>query len=437
MSVSERAEDNGKGSAQAGPIRVAEIGRAVVEETPLVIYAKGIDLRFVLTNRMHSSLLEREPGEVIGKSDTELFGEAAAELEAVSRAVIEGGEPNASEYTLPVGGEQRTYLETIFPLHSAAGEVIGLGGIATDITARRALERALEQRAAELQQTITELRATQAQLVLQQKMAALGALVAGVAHEVNTPLGIALTTCTLLEEQLDGLRDKVERGTLTRAALRATLAQSSEAARLAVTNIRRAASLVQSFKQVAVDQSAPSVRRVRFGDWLFEVEESLRPLARQHGAQLIVRVLNNPSVILAASELQQIVTNLIVNAFVHAFPPPTLQGEVWRGEDGRPATVEVEVDLSATHLLLTVTDNGQGMDADIAARVLEPFFTTRRGQGGTGLGMHIVYTLVTERFFGGLGLETQPGAGARWRVELPLGTESLRLDAGEGTEKQP
>ena len=435
--MSERAEDKEISSAQAGSIRVAEIVRAVVEETPLVIYAKDTDLRFVLTNRMHSTLLERDPREVIGRSDTELFGEAAAELEAVSRQVLEGGAPNASEYTLPVGGEQRTYLETIFPLHSAVGEVIGLGGIATDITARRELERVLEQRAAELQQTITELRATQAQLVLQQKMAALGALVAGVAHEVNTPLGIALTTCTLLEDQLDGLRDRVERGTLTRANLRATLAQSSEAARLAVSNIRRAASLVQSFKQVAVDRSAPSVRRARFGDWLFEVEESLRPLARQHGAQLVVRVLNNPSVILAASELQQIVTNLIVNAFVHAFPPPTPQGQGWCGEDGRGATVEVVVDLTPTHLLLAVQDNGMGMSADIAARVLEPFFTTRRGQGGTGLGLHIVYTLVTERFFGSLGLETQPGAGARWRVELPLGTEALRLDAGDEMEKRP
>jgi PAS domain S-box-containing protein len=390
--------------------------RALIEETPLVIYAKDEALRFTLSNRMHASLIGRAPPEILGRTDTDLFGADAEVIEAQSAQVLATGDPNASEYTLPIAGEVRTYLETIFPLRSSTGELLGLGGIATDITARRALERALAQRATELQQTVEALERTRAELVQKEKMAALGGLVAGVAHEVNTPLGVALTSCTMLADELALLDRALTSETLTRDELAARIRDGREAMRLAIDGLERAGRLVMSFKQVAVDRQASLVRTMPFGTWLRDLVTSLAPLGRKRRVRIVSQVEGDRALTFAASELQQVLTNLLINAFDHAF----------RGLD-RDRLVHILARLNDDALILSVADNGQGMSDDIAARVYEPFFTTSRAEGGSGLGMHIVFNLVTSLFGGRIDLETAPGEGTRWTVTLPLPTDVLHL----------
>lgn len=289
----------------------------------------------------------------------------------------------------------------------------------------------LEARAVALERTVAQLRTTQAALVEREKMAALGTLVAGVAHEVNTPLGVALTAGSLVHEQFEELRTHAEAGTATRGLVRRVASETEEALRLMLDNLRRAAHLVQSFKQVAVDREHVATRTTQLGAWARAVVQSVSPLARRHGVQVTVRVENDARARLAAGELEQVITNLVVNAIVHGYrvdanAPP-------EGAPTAPREVRVVVRCEPDAVTIDVSDDGAGMPPEVAARVFEPFFTTRRGAGGSGLGMHIVHQIITGRFDGTVALDTKPGAGVRWTVRLPTGTEAMRyITAGKG-----
>jgi len=287
----------------------------------------------------------------------------------------------------------------------------------------------LERRAQDLQRTVDELRSTQAMIVQQEKMAALGGLVAGVAHEVNTPLGVAVTTGSLIQDHVNELRAHVDNGTATRGIVRRVTENVEQALSLLTSNLARAASLIQSFKEVAVDRGHVTTREVQLGPWLNAVLQSLSPVLRRSGVVAEQQVHATEPVLLAAGELEQVITNLVVNACTHAF-----NGSA----EGVRAAGHVRVTLLQTHDTVTieVADDGVGMPPEVAARVFEPFFTTRRGRGGTGLGMHITHQIVVERFSGTISLDTRPGEGTRWRMNLPMPTEAL-LPAGSAALSPP
>ncbi len=283
----------------------------------------------------------------------------------------------------------------------------------------------LEQRTNALQETLGQLREAQDRMVQQEKMAALGALVAGVAHEVNTPLGVAVTTGSLIRDNINELSVHVTAGTATRGLVRRTVDQTEEALDLLLRNLQRAANLIRSFKQVAVDRGHVATRSTSLREWAVSVVQPLSPVARRQRVTLLVELEDDVQVILAAGELEQVVTNLIVNAYIHAFPEPA------------SGTLENLVILKASWdddtLTLSVEDNGIGMPKEVADRTLELFFTTKRGRGGTGLGLHIAHQIIVERFRGTLSLETAEGVGSQWTLRLPLATDALKIDH-EGTQ---
>lgn len=268
-----------------------------------------------------------------------------------------------------------------------------------------------------LKASLGELGAAQGALVQREKLAAVGSLVAGVAHEINTPLGVALTAASYAVDALSMLERDVASGKLTKSALTASLTELREATSLMLGNVERAAQLVRSFKMVAVDQQTEGIRRLEVGAFLRDLVASLRPMLRSAGVEVDVEVDGTLDIVATAGPLGQIVTNLLQNACVHAF----------RGvEPGAPRRVRVLGHADATHLHLQVSDNGEGIAESLRHRVLEPFFTTRRDSGGTGLGLHIVHTLVAQHFHGSLAFSSEVGEGTTFHARLPWGTASLQ-----------
>jgi two-component system NtrC family sensor kinase len=279
----------------------------------------------------------------------------------------------------------------------------------------------LAARAQDLSRSLADLRAAQTALVQREKMAALGDLVAGISHEVNTPLGVALTAVTHGLARVQDLVRDAESGQLTRGRLRAHGAETLEALGLAVQNLERSGALVRSFKQVAVDQASEEMRPVVLAELVADVLNSLRPMVRRARVSVEVEAPTGEPLDIAAGAFAQILTNLVQNACVHAYPA---REDAAGAPDARRVRVHAE-DLGGA-LRIAVADDGAGMEASVAARVFDPFFTTRRGSGGSGLGMHIVHNLVVHRFGGSIRVTSTPGAGTTFHLDLPVGTDALR-----------
>ena len=278
------------------------------------------------------------------------------------------------------------------------------------------LERLIDRRTAELTQAkdsaeraLRQLQSAQDELVAREKMASLGQLVAGVAHEINTPVGVALTASSYLSERSDALRAALASGSLSRSELAGFIEQTHEASTMIGQNLERASSLVRSFKQVSVDRSSDDRRRFDLGDNLRAVVSSLELTWKRRPVQLSLSCEGRIELDSYPGALGQVITNLIQNALLHAF-------------DGtRGGTMRLSAALAdGERVRIVFEDDGHGIAKDALARVFEPFFTTRRSQGGSGLGLHIVYNLVTVKLGGRIEAQGEPGAGMRFVLLLPL-----------------
>jgi signal transduction histidine kinase len=256
---------------------------------------------------------------------------------------------------------------------------------------------------------LDELRHTQDSLLQAEKLASLGGLVAGVAHEINTPVGIALTTASVVEDEVRRFGDSAASGQLRRSELQRFVTRMTEGAGLLSSNLRRAADLVHSFKQVSADQASGERRSFDLKTWLDELLTSLGPVLRRSGHELLLTCPEGIQADTYPGALAQVFTNLITNAIAHAF------------EDGTPGAMRLTVIRSGKgRVRITFSDDGRGIPDTDLSRVFEPFFTTRRGLGSTGLGLHIVYNLVTGTLGGRIAIDSPPRGGTRFILDLPL-----------------
>jgi len=275
---------------------------------------------------------------------------------------------------------------------------------------------------AETAAALAELRSTQAKLVQQEKLASLGQLVAGVAHEINTPLGVAVTVSSYLAEDLQRIAGAFRAKTLRREQMEEFLANGAEGYGILTSNLARAAQLVSSFKQVAADQVGEGRRTIQLTGYLRDVLRSLEPMLRKAG---VTAELDGPADLMMTTlpgALAQVVTNLVQNAAVHAFAPQPGPA------DGPRIQITVVCD-NPRRVTLTVADNGAGMPDEVKARAFDPFFTTRRDAGGTGLGLHIVHNIVTGPLQGEIVLASTSGQGTRFTLHLPLNAPAQGADA--------
>ena len=275
-----------------------------------------------------------------------------------------------------------------------------------DIAIRRAKSELEEQNAA-LASALNQLQEAQSELVRQEKLASLGRLVAGVAHEINTPLGICVTATSHLVEELRLCRQDLADGALDEDGLNAFFDTIDQSLKIMTTNTQRAAALVRSFKQVAVDQSSDNIRHFNLRKYLDEVLLSLQPKLK--GKPITVNV-DCPADIHMESfpgAVSQIVTNMVVNSLVHGF------------EEGQPGTIRISGKLDGDHVVFDYSDDGIGMDASTLTQLFDPFFTTKRGSGGSGLGAHILYNLVTGPLGGTVKVVSSPGMGLHYHMRFP------------------
>ena len=280
-----------------------------------------------------------------------------------------------------------------------------------DITEQKISEQALIQANEHLHDTILSLNQTQDQLVQAEKMASLGSLVAGISHEINTPIGIAVTSATNLEEELAKLSGTFLDGSMKRSSLEKFLSHSTQVNNILLQNIRRASELISSFKQVAVDQSSDAWRSLDLKQYIDEVIQSLAPKLRHTSIQVINDFQADTKIYIHPGAIYQALSNLILNALTHAF------------EKSQEGSISITGEVGAHECVLSVADNGNGIPAENRKSIFDPFFTTQRGSGGSGLGLHIAYNLITSTLKGHIALDPEHSPGSKFRIDFPLTTE--------------
>jgi len=254
-----------------------------------------------------------------------------------------------------------------------------------------------------------ELAAANAKLVEQEKFAILGALVPGLAHDINTPIGIAVTAATAVEDFAQNLQAKLGGERVSRAELLALAAQIANASNLIASNLERAADLIGSLKAVAADQASEAEMSVELVHYVQGVVRVHQPVLRSGRVQVSVDAPHELYARIVPGMLSQIVSNLIMNALAHAFEGLP---------DSHARRIELSLKRKDDRIVLTFADNGRGVSAEVRERMFEAHFTTRRGSGGSGLGLHIVETMA-QRLGGSVSVADAGGPGLTLRVELP------------------
>ncbi|MEI9984394.1 MAG: PAS-domain containing protein [Aliidongia sp.] len=254
---------------------------------------------------------------------------------------------------------------------------------------------------------LTDVRRVQEELARAERLSSLSVMIAGLAHEINTPIGIGMTAATHLFAAVQAIRDKAEGRSMTRTDWASFMADAETSADILSKNLRRAGDLVRNFRQLSADEVSDVRSRLDLGDHIRDVLGSLEPELRRHPHSVTVDCPPGLLVDSYPGALAQIVVNLVMNGLVHAFP------------DKRPGSIGFSAARDGDALVLRYADDGVGVTDAVARRMFEPFFTTRRAQGGTGLGLSVVHALVTQRLKGTIALRKRIGDGLEFEIRLP------------------
>jgi signal transduction histidine kinase len=265
----------------------------------------------------------------------------------------------------------------------------------------------LEQSNQQLQQSLDNLTLAQGQLVQSEKMASLGQLVAGVAHEVNTPLGICVTSITALKEKIDSVEEALDSEELTKSFLSETLNLMGEYEQIIERSLHKSVALIRSFKSVAVEQHTDPEMKINLHQHVYDVVNTVKTLFKHKKYHINIEVDKDFSFVTYPSAWNQILTNFLMNSHIHGF------------EGRRDGEISIVFTHSEGYLTLLYCDNGKGIPEDFKKRIFDPFVTTRRGQGGSGLGLNIVFNLVSAKLSGIITL-VEAEQGACFQVKVPI-----------------
>jgi len=292
------------------------------------------------------------------------------------------------------------YRKSYLNLALSIGDVCGLV-----IENARRYEKITEQKN-NLTLTLEKLKKTQDQLVESEKMAALGTLVAGVAHEINTPVGVCVTAVSSMVNKNHSLEKLFYSKKMKRSDLEGFIQFTDDTGGLVLKNLKRAGDLINGFKQVSVDQMTDQLRRFSLEPYFRDVIRSLKPKFGKKNVEICLAFQEIIEVTSYPGFYSQILTNLLVNSFVHGY----------KGKDS--GKIMISAAKQKGNLVIQYTDDGNGMTMENKTRVFDPFFTTNK-KDGTGLGMHIVYNIVTQKLNGTISCESSPGNGVNFKIILP------------------
>ncbi|MFT6897032.1 MAG: signal transduction histidine kinase [Paraglaciecola sp.] len=267
---------------------------------------------------------------------------------------------------------------------------------------------ALKEANSELIQTLEKLHQFQRQMVQNEKMASLGDMVAGVAHEVNTPIGLGVTASTMMLDRLAQMEIDFKNKTLKASSLSKFIEEGQENLNIIYRNLNRAAELISSFKQVAVDQSSEINRVFCFSRLMDDVLLSLRPKLKNFKHKINIHCSEDLYIESKAGPINQIMLNMIMNSIIHGF------------EKMEQGTIDIYIDMvEDKKISIVFKDNGSGIPAYLRKKIFDPFVTTKRGQGGSGLGLHLVYNLVTQGLNGSIALTSEDDVGVEFKIFFP------------------
>lgn len=247
-------------------------------------------------------------------------------------------------------------------------------------------------------------------IVQNSKMVALGQMVAGFSHEIMTPMGVSVTAVSSLQELIRQIKRRFQNNHVTKSSFDKFLEESEEAVEIILTNIQRSSEMIESMKHIAVDQSSGQKRKFNIYEYLQEILLSLKPKLKRTEHAVIIDCEPNLKVESYPGYISQIFTNLIINSLIHGFDGWKTGGEI---------RIAAKVEENSL-LRFEYTDNGNGMPEEVRQRVFEQYYTTRKNDGGSGVGMHLIHQIITEKLNGTLTLESQPKQGVCFQFTIPL-----------------
>ena len=392
--------------------------RLIYDTAPIGLAVLSPDCRYLHINQRLTEICGISVEDHLGRSVRDCVPGLAEAVEDIVRSIMRTGEPVTG---IEVAGqradqtEERWWVTYWHPLRNDAGDIVGINVAAEEVTERKRAVAALQAHEIELRNArdaaeaaLRHLQETQESLIESEKLAALGRLVAGVAHEVNGPVGTSLTIASSLQSKTAQFAAQAAQGNLRRSSLNNFLEAGRKASTELVANLNHAAELVQSFKQVAIDRSSSNRRIFDLSDITAQAIKSLRAGLGDRGLTVLLDCPPNLTMNSYPGPYGQMLSNLVLNSMTHGFP------------DGRGGTIGIQVRASGDEdVEIRFSDDGCGMSADIRHKAFDPFFTTRRDQGCTGLGLHIVHTIVTNCLGGQVSLDSEPDEGTKISIIVP------------------
>lgn len=395
--------------------------QTLIDTVQTPIYYKNLKGEYLGCNNAFEELNQVNKKDIIGKTIYDVFPvEVAEENNKKDKKLLQNGGSQKYELSRLSNDNKKEYLiftKTVF--YNEEGKINGLVGSIFDITQlkltskklndlNKNLEKKVKERTKELEESIKNLQNTQDKLVEAEKMASLGGLVAGVAHEINTPLGISLTATSHLDTIAANLQSLYNKEQMSAEEFEEFLKQSKELTTLIIKNLTRTSELVKSFKQISVDQTSEEKRSFYLKSYLEDVILSLNSIIKKTQHKIILDIDERTQILSYPGAFSQIFTNLIINSFIHGFKYEK-HGQIY-----------IKADTKKQNLIINYTDNGVGIKEENLHKIFDPFFTTNREYGGTGLGLNIIYNIITRLLKGSITCKSKENQGIEFKITIPL-----------------